>query len=81
MNIEIENDKIGKIEPGIPIPSRRSVYKFGEMKIGDSMLTLSGGLGSVQFYKSRHPEFNYASRKEGDFIRIWRIAPKPNGGN
>lgn len=68
-----------EIEKGIPAPTTaaRDVYKFSKMEIGDSFVVPLAELSKVRSaagqYKIRNPEFNYATRKDVDGVRLWRI--------
>jgi hypothetical protein len=72
----MENEKLGTIEKGIPIPSRAK-YDFGAMEIGDCMLVPDNGVVRGHAYKRRNPEFHFTVRKDGKRFRLWRIAPPP----
>lgn len=76
-----EPENLGKIESGIPLPprdtGRKRKYPFGDMNVGDSMLMPKGSLHSAWRYARVHPGFRFASRREGEYIRVWRIEPSP----
>ena len=76
-----------KVEKGVALPDRveQSKYPFAEMEVGDSFLTGASDLqvdrdsvGSRAFAASwrygRKHNMKFASRREGEFFRIWRIA-------
>lgn len=69
-----------KIEKDIPLPSGRGSsanYPFGDMKLGESILVNDGKHKSAVSYAHRHAKDNggkFATRKEGEGVRIWRLA-------
>jgi hypothetical protein len=71
-----------EIQSGIPIPAGRNnnKYPFRAMRIGDSFFAAGikqSGISSVLYaFSKRNPEFRFTVRKEGDGVRVWRIAPK-----
>jgi hypothetical protein len=68
----LENDK--------PVPEFRAerLYPFAFMEIGQSFQMdkrcHAPLRSSASRYKAQHPGWNYVTRKEGEFIRLWRIA-------
>lgn len=67
-----------KIDKKIPMPPPKNhvIYPFKEMKIGDSFL-VAGNINprlAASRFKKANKGWNYASRKEGDYVRIWRTA-------
>lgn len=61
-----------------PPPWERTIYPFRQMEIGDSLYA-EGAAGTrlrtaVKVWKHRHSGWNYAARKEGDGLRVWRIS-------
>jgi hypothetical protein len=68
-----------KIEKKVPIPARTTTqkYPFRDMEVGDSFVATDGGksvLVAASAFTRRNPEYRFTTRKEGDGIRIWRIA-------
>lgn len=68
-----------KIEKRVPIPARTTTpkYPFRDMKVGDSFVVADGGKSvaiAASAFSRRNPEYRFTARKEGDAIRIWRIA-------
>lgn len=69
-----------KIEKGIPLAARsrgrEKIYPFSDMEIGDSFLTENKKVGraAIQFTKRRNNGWKFATRNEGNGVRIWRIA-------
>lgn len=69
-----------KIEKGIPLAARshgrEKIYPFSDMEIGDSFLTENKKVGraAIQFTKRHNNGWKFATRKEGDGVRVWRIA-------
>lgn len=71
-----------KIEKNLPIPSsvvgRPAIYPWADMEIGDSFLAMPDGgktsLTSKLSTCAAHAfgKGNYATRKEGDGVRVWR---------
>lgn len=72
------------IESGVPVPPRasgagESKYPFNDMKVGDSFFApacSSQALSNAtRAYKMTHaPGSKWTTRKEGDGVRVWRIA-------
>lgn len=69
-----------KIDKGIQITDRLGMkfrFPFGQMAIGDSFsvkLSRKDSLkSSAQYYRKRHSEFRFLTRKSANSIRIWRI--------
>lgn len=76
-----------KIERGVPIPKvgRPGRYPFGTMEVGDSfptgaedVITASNGTTASRACKAAHSwgrprNKRFASRREGDGFRIWRV--------
>ena len=69
-----------KIEKGVPIPlkkSRLTKYPWKEMKVGNSFFVAAstpGRISSVCASRAKtHPGECYATRKEGDGVRVWRV--------
>lgn len=74
-----------QFESDVPIPpnagqrtGRPNRYAFPEMRVGDSFIVPAVDGGSLRSaasqHKDRHPDWNYATRLEGDVVRLWRIA-------
>lgn len=69
-----------KIEKGIPLKQRRS-YPFEEMEVGDSFFVgfeegnpnnvRAAVYSSASSYGSRHNK-RFATRIQGDGVRVWR---------
>lgn len=65
-----------KIEKGIKIPriNERFNYPWRDMEVGDSVYVEGTKARSACFnFATRNKEFRFATRKEGNGIRIWRI--------
>ena len=72
-----------KVDKGVDVPTeprrgRPSVYPFASLAIGDSFTVpineaLKARLSAAQ-RKRLYPGWDYASRTEGDVVRIWRIS-------
>lgn len=64
------------IEKGVPIPNgkpRSPMYEAAsKMEVGDSML-IPYSRGAVAHNLSRSTKFKFKQRKEGEFLRIWRV--------
>lgn len=75
-----------QLDDDIPVPpgsggsgrGRRRLYPLGEMMPGQSFvvpkLRASAARQSVEKWAHRHPGWEYATRWEGDSLRIWRVA-------
>lgn len=68
-----------KIEKGVPMPKLRNKYPFRQMEVGDSVyIPNSHAAASKSSYAAydfqKRTGRKFISRKEGDGIRIWRIA-------
>lgn len=67
------------IEKGVPVPPRKyrtRVYPFSDMEVGDSF-KLDDRKKSVECaasYYGRRNGKKFACRKDGDGVRVWRIA-------
>ena len=68
-----------EIEKNVPLPpdprGRPSKYPFSEMKPGDSIFVASKAAAARRasyLFGVRHG-LEFATRKEGDGVRIWRI--------
>jgi len=71
-----------KIEKDVPLPEayqggRKTIYPYASMEVGDSFFvpntTQRQISGSVQTYQKLHG-VKFATRKDGDGVRIWRTA-------
>jgi hypothetical protein len=68
-----------QIEPGIPVPTSRTKYPFGEMLPGDSILFIDGKLAAsarvaaLRFSKIHQKGWQFRMRKVSDGWRLWRI--------
>jgi hypothetical protein len=67
-----------KIDKDIPLPDRcilASKYPLNEMKVGDSMYVdkRNAGQGGWLQYYSLKSGYRFATRREGNGTRIWRI--------
>ena len=56
---------------------RPRIYPFGDMSVGDSILigpelNAAGARGAAKSYGYKHGQ-KFATKKEGDSMRIWRI--------
>jgi hypothetical protein len=60
------------------MPPNNSKYPFGTMPVGASFAVPieDGGKarGAAASWKTRHPGWNYTTRKTTDGVRLWRIA-------
>ncbi len=65
---------INELTSDVPLPESRGKYQFKNMKIGDSFFSdkLSARTAAMNFQKLHGVKF--VSRREGDGIRIWRVA-------
>jgi hypothetical protein len=68
-----------KIEKNVPMPTARftkKIYPFSEMEVGDSFLAKNGTVARAAngFSKYHKNGWRFATRKEGEGVRIWRIA-------
>lgn len=72
-----------KIDTHVPLPARIDagrppLYPFKQMRVGDSVFYQ--GIDAIKLrnaagvYKTHHKDWNYATRKENDGIRLWRTA-------
>lgn len=79
------SDPAIKIQSNVPIPTsytgKRCSYPFAQMKIGDSFFVKASDYQvfpkvryAVAYWAKRHKGFWYTTRKEGDGLRVWRIA-------
>jgi len=75
-----------QIDHGIPLTphghTKQRVYPFNDMRAGDSFFvsgkSRSSISGAVSMFKRRHPGWNFATRPEGDGVRVWCLAtPQP----
>lgn len=66
------------IEHNIPIPTspRARLYRFEDMKIGDSFFATNrvSVRTSAAQYKRRNLGWNFRTRQEGEGIRVWCTA-------
>ena len=72
-----------KVDKDVGVPTghgrgRPAIYPFASLAIGDSFTVpvidaLKARLSAAQ-RKRLHPGWDYASRTEGDVVRIWRIS-------
>jgi hypothetical protein len=69
-----------KIEKNIPIAKRRATYSWREMKVGDSVF-FDNAPGGSQAKQSKAAvvwgqtnNAKFSARKEGNGVRIWRVA-------
>lgn len=57
---------------------KRSKYPFADMQVGESFavsLDERANLRNIlSGWKNRHPGWDYATRSDGEFFRIWRTA-------
>ncbi len=72
-----------EIESGVPIPGLRrpgakSRWMFETMEVGDSFSAVKEDAARVRLAasarKREHPGWDYTTRKDGDGIRLWRVA-------
>lgn len=68
-----------RIEKNVAIPARTTTpkYPFRDMKVADSFVVADGGKGvavAASAFARRNHEYKFVTRKEGDGVRIWRIA-------
>lgn len=72
-----------KVDKGVSVPTghgrgRPAIYPFASLAIGDSFTVPASDAPKARLaassWKRFHPEWGYASRKEGDAVRIWRIS-------
>lgn len=72
-----------KIDHDIPIPPRFSgprrppTYPFSDLAVGDSFaIPADGGkLASAAVkWKARHVGWDYRTMRDGDLVRLWRVA-------
>lgn len=67
-----------KIEKGVPVQKpdpggAPRLYPFAEMEVGDSFVGPKKAAGATSGASKRF-SMKFISRKEGDGVRIWRIA-------
>lgn len=76
-----------KVDKGVPLPElqgwgKSPKYPWASMKVGDSFFVPGKAQNAVSScvggHMRRHPGEHYTTRKEGDGVRVWRIAP-PKG--
>ncbi len=56
---------------------RPRLYPWNEMRPGDSVLLFempANIRGSLQAYRRNRPETQWSTRKDGDGLRVWRLA-------
>lgn len=71
-----------QIESGVDMPTRRTVYPFGDMLPGDSIRFAtakqanSARVSALRFVKTHEPAWQFALRKVPDekCWRLWRVA-------
>lgn len=74
------SEQVFKIEKNIEISSRGrgvSKYPFAQMDVGDSFSaphTAAMKIRSAAFSFGKRSGFRFSTRKDGDQVRIWRIA-------
>jgi len=75
--MKVKDDGQIRIEKGVPCPPGRGrfspKYPFADMAVGDSFLMplqFRDGLSSLW---GRHKPKRFTSRREGEFVRVWRI--------
>ena len=69
-----------KIDKNVPMPSPRLSYKWGDMEIKDSVFfdnepkgsNAKQGIAANVWGRSNNAKFS--ARKEGNGVRIWRVA-------
>lgn len=68
------NDLV-KIDKGIPIPAtpKASRWPFAAMQVGDSFLATENLRTALWMYSKKY-DMKFSSRREGDGIRVWRVA-------
>lgn len=66
-----------KIEKGVPMPKnkRATKYPFAEMEVGDSFYVEpdNGSIHAAASWYGKRNNKKFATRKEGEGRRIWRI--------
>jgi len=75
------SEKAFKIEKGVPVPppksGRYAKYPFAKMDIGDSFFASEHPTKvrpAASWWANRHAGFKFQTRKEGDGVRVWRVA-------
>lgn len=74
------SEQVFKIEKNIEISSRvRGVikYPFAQMDVGDSFSaphTAAANIRAAAFSFGKRSGFRFSTRKDGDQVRVWRIA-------
>lgn len=66
-----------KIEKGVPVPPSSHLntkYPFAQMEVGDSIHATNFHAPNAAHQWGKTNGRKFASRKEGDGYRIWRIA-------
>lgn len=70
-----------EIEKNVPMPKETNTgvpkYPFARMELGDSIFTEKTGsrlVRSAAYSFGKYHGWRFASRKEGEGLRIWRIA-------
>lgn len=67
-----------KIEKGVPMPVRHKyAFAFEKMEVGDSFFAPThnrSAISSVLIRATHKWGYKFATRKEGEGIRVWRIA-------
>ena len=75
-----------KIEKNIPAPSGYGAnvsgkYPWRKMDVGDSVFfdnepdkTQSNPAAAARLFSRKNPEFKFATRSEGNGVRVWRVA-------
>ena len=71
------SDTAFTIDKDRPIPPtrRQTKYPFGEMEVGDSFFAENKkAVSAAHVWASTHPGVKFATRTEGDGVRVWRLA-------
>ena len=67
------------VDKGIPLPEekKRNVYPYKQMDVGDSFFapgTKITVMCNLQYRMGKKTGMKFTARKEGDGVRVWRIA-------
>ena len=65
-----------KIEKGIPLPEKQSIYPFEQMEVGDSIMIENKTLravGAIVAGAVRRLPMSFKSHAIGSGVRVWRV--------